>query len=895
MAVVVYPGDNPSGYAEWGEIVGDVVDQPDVLASDFETSYLSFTPSDTDPLVFTRVVTNVFATADGEATDVGTASVAATADGDTTDVGTVVATATAEGTATDAGTIAATATADGEATDAGTIGETISIGSKVYTVVAAAPGVDEIAQGADAAEYAANIESQVNTDAAFTLCTVIATGADLAFTANDPGAAGNSITFSTTDPNLTLDGSFAGGVDAGTISIGSKVYTIVAGSPGFDEIAQGADASEYATNIANRVNADTSDTLCTVIDTTGDLDFTANTPGAAGNSITFSTTDPNLTLDGSFAGGADAGTISVGSKVYTVVASGATGDQINAGADATEYADNIATKVTADTADTLCTAVNTGTDLDFTANDVGTAGNSITLSTTDPNLTLGSFGGGASVTISVGSKVYTVVVSGASGDQINIGATPTEYADNIAAKVSLDVADTDCTAINTGADLDFTAAIAGTAGNSITLSTTDPDLTLGSFSGGVDASATPSTVTVGGIVEAGLGYIDVYGPGDTFNAANFIYGYASTATAAGTTTLTFESNQTQRFTGTTTQTVVLPVVSTLALNWTFLVLNDSTGIITVNSSGSNLVQTMAPGSSAEFTCIALTGTDATPWRVTYADPGDYTTTATAADTTTLTVSSTRQQYFTGSTTQTCVLPVVSTLRLGMGYRITNLSTGAITVNSSGGNLVYSLTAGQTIDVVCIAITGTDAASWNVVIVPQNATALPFTPAGSIAATNVQAAIEELDSEKLASTSLLRSYLASTVTYNNVDTLADTPLSVTVEAGGIYDIELTVHSDSAVEALLLDFGGTSTATNFIGQWMGVTFDDLAAASKAQRATTPGDDITFSVLNGASSYITFNGSIEVNAGGTFLLRGAQNGPDASETTILRGSTLILTKTN
>jgi len=90
----------------------------------------------------------------------------------------------------------------------------------------------------------------------------------------------------------------------------------------------------------------------------------------------------------------------------------------------------------------------------------------------------------------------------------------------------------------------------------------------------------------------------------------------------------------------------------------------------------------------------------------------YTTTATAAGTTTLTASSTLLQFFTGSTTQTVVLPVVSTLSTGQRYEIHNNSSGAITVNSSGGNLVATVPAGITTVCTCILITGTTAASWD---------------------------------------------------------------------------------------------------------------------------------------------------------------------------------------
>jgi hypothetical protein len=90
----------------------------------------------------------------------------------------------------------------------------------------------------------------------------------------------------------------------------------------------------------------------------------------------------------------------------------------------------------------------------------------------------------------------------------------------------------------------------------------------------------------------------------------------------------------------------------------------------------------------------------------------YSTTATAAGTTTLTVSSNYKQYFTGSTTQTIVLPVVSTLTLGHTFEIHNNSTGSLTVNSSGSNLVGTIQANTTATCTCILVTGTTAASWD---------------------------------------------------------------------------------------------------------------------------------------------------------------------------------------
>lgn len=89
--------------------------------------------------------------------------------------------------------------------------------------------------------------------------------------------------------------------------------------------------------------------------------------------------------------------------------------------------------------------------------------------------------------------------------------------------------------------------------------------------------------------------------------------YATTATAAGTTTLVAVSAALQFFTGVTTQTITLPVVTTLALGWKIRIVNTSTGVLTVNSSGANLVATINPGTAVEINCILITGTSAASW------------------------------------------------------------------------------------------------------------------------------------------------------------------------------------------------------------------------------------------------------------------------------------------
>lgn len=90
---------------------------------------------------------------------------------------------------------------------------------------------------------------------------------------------------------------------------------------------------------------------------------------------------------------------------------------------------------------------------------------------------------------------------------------------------------------------------------------------------------------------------------------------------------------------------------------------------------------------------------------------NITTTATAAGTTTLTVSSGYYQQFTGTTTQTIVLPNATTLNNGRAYAILNRSTGALTVNANGGSLIQTVAAGNQV-IVTLVNNGTTAGVWD---------------------------------------------------------------------------------------------------------------------------------------------------------------------------------------
>jgi hypothetical protein len=152
---------------------------------------------------------------------------------------------------------------------------------------------------------------------------------------------------------------------------------------------------------------------------------------------------------------------------------------------------------------------------------------------------------------------------------------------------------------------------------------------------------------------------------------NLIEGYTNTATAAGTTVLTSSSTYSQFFTGTTTQTVTMPDVTTLTLGQQFNIVNNSTGAVSVQSSGANVITALAANTSAVVTCIAITGTTNTSWSaaVTGATGGgggsvtisDDTTTAATYYPTFLTATSGTASAIKTSSTQLTYTPSTGTL------------------------------------------------------------------------------------------------------------------------------------------------------------------------------------------------------------------------------------------
>jgi hypothetical protein len=216
------------------------------------------------------------------------------------------------------------------------------------------------------------------------------------------------------------------------------------------------------------------------------------------------------------------------------------------------------------------------------------------------------------------------------------------------------------------------------------------------------------------------------------------------------------------------------------------------------------------------------------------------TVTTAAGTTTLTNTSNGIQQFTGSTTQTVVMPVASTLTVGQGYFIINNSTGILSIQSSGLNVITYVGPGTSVDVVCVLNSGTTAASWYDAVAPIGRTetaselsntsygnsALPLTTTG---ASNSAFGYQALNANTTGHDNLafgIGSLSACTTGFSNVGMGTYTLHSVTVSPGAEntavgYDALFNVINTGSNTAVGTRAGFTTTGSNsvFLGAWAG----------------------------------------------------------------------------
>lgn len=270
----------------------------------------------------------------------------------------------------------------------------------------------------------------------------------------------------------------------------------------------------------------------------------------------------------------------------------------------------------------------------------------------------------------------------------------------------------------------------------------------------------------------------------------------------------------------------------------------------------------------------------------------YATTATAAGTTTLTVTSANQQFFTGTTTQTVVLPVTSTFALGMSYFIKNNSTGIVTVQSSGANTIAAISPGKYATFTCILTSGTTAASWNAdVSIPTGTATIPpiLLPAGTNL-TSATAGAMEYDGKVIYATpqgtqrgvvpgSQFFRLNADLAGANATGAQSILGVGVTLSASTVYAFEMVMalgkSAGTTSHTVGLSFGGTATLNNIayrlnVQNPNSVGFTSVAVADYQQFFQSASNGTVTAAQTSAGNYISMriSGTVSVNAGGTFI---------------------------
>ena len=108
------------------------------------------------------------------------------------------------------------------------------------------------------------------------------------------------------------------------------------------------------------------------------------------------------------------------------------------------------------------------------------------------------------------------------------------------------------------------------------------------------------------------------------SAVGFIPGYTSTVTSASPVVLTVGSNQQQYFTGSTAQTLTMPVANTCVVGQYWSIINNSSAVVTIQSSGSNTILALPASSETVVTCVLASGTSAASWTTSPAVSGSGT-------------------------------------------------------------------------------------------------------------------------------------------------------------------------------------------------------------------------------------------------------------------------------
>ncbi len=287
------------------------------------------------------------------------------------------------------------------------------------------------------------------------------------------------------------------------------------------------------------------------------------------------------------------------------------------------------------------------------------------------NVIAGISVGANGVLISSNSNVPSWLANGTAGYVLtaNSGGPPSWQAPVVTSAITTINGDAGSV---TGSTVTITG---GTTG--LTYSGSGTTLTLGGTLAIANGGTNKTSVTTTPAATAWAGW----DTNKNLSANNMISELTSTVSSGSTIVLTVASTQIQNVTGTTPQTIQMPVASTLPSTGTsYILLNNTTATMTVVSSGSNTIGSIAAGNSATVTNILASGTTAASWFM-YV-PGFTPSTFTAANDTNVTAT------LTGFPTVALLQPM--TFTLGWTGQLSLIRGGTnSSLTASNGGIVYS--------------------------------------------------------------------------------------------------------------------------------------------------------------------------------------------------------------
>ena len=236
------------------------------------------------------------------------------------------------------------------------------------------------------------------------------------------------------------------------------------------------------------------------------------------------------------------------------------------------------------------------------------------------------------------------------------------------------------------------------------------DLSIGTYNSHNIHFATNSNTTDSMTIYTTGGIsLGTYGDPGLGNVAGnkFVAGYSSITSAAGITILTAASTYYQRVVGTAIQTIQLPDATTCLVGTTFIIENNSTGLLTITDDALGAID-IIPAGGVDYIYLIANGTIAGTWARYALLPSTYNFNSTAADFGAATLSNavwngTPIAYNYGGTTLTTFVGANKAL---YSTSATALTAGTLPVLAGGTGVTTSTGTGSTVLSASPTFTGT---------------------------------------------------------------------------------------------------------------------------------------------------------------------------------------------